>query len=210
MELPIDAAAEVEPPKPLHRRVEVAMPQPMDVLCGRGKSVTRPGHAQFHAVVNSHKEAYQQAKRREEKTQITLQVANELQSGPNPVRFLIKEKDKWYTVDNEYVKDKISHALRSRQTDARKRRAEQQKQQSLHKKQVAPEIDASVRAIIQEQQLLLKKMIDEHIFYEQGDSNANTGSTITDTTTGKIDIQHPKLCRCPMEKGLHICHHLGG
>jgi hypothetical protein len=59
----------------------IADPDPNDVICGRGKMTSlHPANRRFRELVNQHKDAYQRAKRREEKTRITYDLVDKLRS----------------------------------------------------------------------------------------------------------------------------------
>jgi hypothetical protein len=64
----------------------IPTPGPMDVICGRGKSVSHPGNQRFRRVILAKKEAYQKARRRDEKTKITFEIVVELRRGSQPSR----------------------------------------------------------------------------------------------------------------------------
>jgi hypothetical protein len=118
--------------------------------------------------VLSRKEDYARAKRRDEKTRITLELMQDfMQQGPEASRFLLKDAstNKWLVVDEDYVKEKISHALRSRPNETRRRRPRQPKRTS-RKPTLAPDIEATVQKLIIVQQQLLKSMIDKHVYLD--------------------------------------------
>jgi hypothetical protein len=64
----------------------IPTPGPMDVICGRGKSVSHPGNQRFRRIILAKKEAYQKARRRDEKTRITFEIVVELRRGSQPSR----------------------------------------------------------------------------------------------------------------------------
>jgi hypothetical protein len=66
----------------------IPTPGPMDVICGRGKSVSHPGNQRFRRLILAKKEAYQKAKRRDEKTRITFEIVVELRRGSEPSRYV--------------------------------------------------------------------------------------------------------------------------
>jgi hypothetical protein len=53
-------------------------PNPTDILCGRGRSTStnHPANKRFRELVDQHKQAYQHAKRREEKSKITYELVD--------------------------------------------------------------------------------------------------------------------------------------
>lgn len=59
----------------------ISTPEPMDVICGRGKSICHPGNQRFRRMILAKKESYQKARRRDEKTRITFEIVVELRRG---------------------------------------------------------------------------------------------------------------------------------
>jgi hypothetical protein len=59
----------------------IPTPDPMDIICGRGKSISHPGNQRFRRMILAKKEAYQKARRRDEKTRITFEIVVELRRG---------------------------------------------------------------------------------------------------------------------------------
>jgi hypothetical protein len=56
-------------------------PSAMDILCGRGRTTSsHPANRRFRELVNRHKDAYQRAKRRDDKTKITYELVELLRS----------------------------------------------------------------------------------------------------------------------------------
>lgn len=54
-------------------------PSPEDIICGRGKmTISHPGNLKFRDLIMERKEEYQLARRREDKTQITIQLVQTL------------------------------------------------------------------------------------------------------------------------------------
>jgi hypothetical protein len=59
----------------------VLEPLPTDVICGRGKMTSsHPANRRFRELVDFHKRAYQNSKRRDEKTRITCDLVDKLRS----------------------------------------------------------------------------------------------------------------------------------
>jgi hypothetical protein len=59
----------------------VIEPLPTDVICGRGKMTSsHPANRRFRELVDFHKRAYQNSKRRDEKTRITCDLVDKLRS----------------------------------------------------------------------------------------------------------------------------------
>jgi hypothetical protein len=58
-------------------------PAPGDVICGRGKmTIAHPGNRRFRQLVMDKKDAYQKARRRDDKTRITFELVQKLRTGP--------------------------------------------------------------------------------------------------------------------------------
>lgn len=65
----------------------VVEPGRMDILCGRGKSITaHPGNQRFREAIIARRDEYQQTKRRDDKSRITEEIVDSLRSGPDPSR----------------------------------------------------------------------------------------------------------------------------
>jgi hypothetical protein len=62
-----------------------------------------------------------------------------------------------------YAREKVSHALRSRPHEECRRKSKSKKA-SPRKPQVPPELEGTVQRLIQEQQRLLKSMMDKEAF----------------------------------------------
>lgn len=108
-------------------------------------------------LVLSRKEAYQKAKRRDEKTSITDQIVHELRRGSIPCRFLLKDPKtkKWFEVGDDYAHEKVSHALRSIPKEERRKRDKLNKK-ATRKPDLAPEVEETVQTLINDQQELLR------------------------------------------------------
>lgn len=65
----------------------VVEPNPMDILCGRGKSISaHPGNVRFRDMIVARREEYQHAKKRDDKSRITEEIVDSLQGGTEPSR----------------------------------------------------------------------------------------------------------------------------
>lgn len=69
----------------------------------------------------------------------------------------------WFDVGNVYAREKVSHALRSRPNEERRRKPKPKKKLA-RKPEVPPEFEGKVQALIRDQQALLKSMIEKEIF----------------------------------------------
>ena len=143
---------------------------------GRGKSIAHKGNARFRQLINQRKNEYQAARRREDKTRLTIEIVHELRKTS---RFLLKDPklQLWFEVGEDYMKEKVSHALRSRPNDERRKRPKapnnnRNKKALRGKPQLSPAIDCAVESLIQEQQALLKSMIERE---NAGSSSRSSG-----------------------------------
>ena len=164
----------------------IANPLDLDILCGRGKSNVHKGNALFRELIDAKKDEYQAARRREDKTRyveagcccgflvfilgsvlltmcvngkrLTCEIVAELRQSS---RFLLKDPklQLWFEVGEEYIKEKVSHALRSRPNEERRQRLKPKKK-IVRKQTQSPGMEQAVESIIREQQLLLKSMIE--------------------------------------------------
>jgi hypothetical protein len=80
-------------------------------------------------------------------------------------RFLLKdaESGNWFDVGEIYAREKVSHALRSRPNDERRRKTKP-RIKTARKPEIPPELEGRVQALIHEQQALLKSMIEKEVF----------------------------------------------
>lgn len=88
--------------------------RPYDVVCGRDKLAhMHPGNKRYKQLIHSYRSHYQAATKRDDKTAITWEVINTVQT--NGGRFMML--DPVYNVlveaDPKYTHEKVSHALRS-------------------------------------------------------------------------------------------------
>ena len=89
-----------------------------DIICGRSKlSHHNEGNRWFRSLIIKYREPYQRAPSRNEKTNITKWILNKIRSDGG--RFLIGDGEKvaFKEAGDEFCKEKISHALRSRKQD---------------------------------------------------------------------------------------------
>ncbi len=60
----------------------IQTPAPEDVICGRGQMTSsHPGNRRFRELVLDKKQAYQRARRRDDKTRITSELVQTLREG---------------------------------------------------------------------------------------------------------------------------------
>jgi len=111
----LPAGSELMNAKRSHQEIIETL-QKYDIICGRSKlSHHNNGNQWFRSLIYKYKEPYQRAPSRNEKTNITKWILNKIKSEGG--RFLIGdgEKKAFKEAGDEYCKEKISHALRSRQ-----------------------------------------------------------------------------------------------
>ena len=90
----------------------VCVPGPLDVLLGREKSIqVHRGNIRYNQVIADHLERYNDAPRME-KTYITHEVIECIQSTGG--RFLRQDKAGWVEVDIKIAREKVSNAFRSK------------------------------------------------------------------------------------------------
>jgi len=85
----------------------------VDVYCGRDKRThAHPGNKRFRELITSHRESYQTATLRENKTKITSDIIETVHGYGGRFLKLDEEAGQWFEVDSAYTHDKVSHALR--------------------------------------------------------------------------------------------------
>jgi len=143
----------------LNAKDGIASPGPNDIICGRGKSIAHKGNARFRQLISEKKAEYQAAKRREDKSRITVEIVEELRKTS---KFLLKDPKLklWFEVGEEYQKEKVSHALRSRGKEECRNKRPKPKKKMTRKLQQSPAMDEAVESLIQEQQEMLKTLIE--------------------------------------------------
>jgi hypothetical protein len=96
--------------------VTTETPRRFDVLLGRGKKHTgHPGNERLQIVLGMHSVRYNTTTSRNEKTAITQEIVQSIQTtGDPPGRFVRfdKEANGWVEVDDAAARIKVSHAIR--------------------------------------------------------------------------------------------------
>ena len=79
-------------------------------------------------------------------------------------RFLLKDSETnlWYDVGDHYAREKISHALRSRPNQERRRQAKRRQKKS-RKPKITDDQEQIVQRIIGDQQQLLRQMMEREV-----------------------------------------------
>jgi hypothetical protein len=93
-------------------------------------------------------------------------------------RFLLKDvkTNLWFDVGEGYAREKVSHALRSRPNEERRRKL-RPKKKTCRKAEIPMEFEAQVESLIQSQQKLLKSMIETEVFPPANFDAAPTSKT---------------------------------
>lgn len=142
-------------------------PLPSDILCGRGQNSNHPGNAKFRELVNHYKQPYTEARCRNDKSVITQKIVAELRENDSPCRFLLKDPatNRWYAVSDLYARDKVSHALRSKPWEGRKKplRTGPKQKRVVKKPSVPPETESTVQKLIEQQEKLLATLIENDL-----------------------------------------------
>ena len=94
------------------------------------------------------------------------------------LRFLLKDTNSgmWFDVGEVYAREKVSHALRSRPNEERRRNL-RPKKNSARKPEIPAEFEVQVQSLIEAQQELLKSMIETEVFPGSHFDSANTDSS---------------------------------
>jgi hypothetical protein len=102
----------------LRKDLLVVDPLPSDVMLGRGRAFLRhPGNMRLNTVVRMNMQRYLNAGSRNEKTWITEEIVEIIQTYGNPPGRFLRYKPKaggWYEVDDEEARVKVSHTVRYR------------------------------------------------------------------------------------------------
>jgi hypothetical protein len=133
---------------------------PKDVLCGRDKiSHAHIGNKHFRKIIESHREEYQQAGTRDKKTQITSRIIASVQAQGGRFLKLADDMDMWEEVNEQYAREKVSHALRSAK-DPHRPRVKKPRQT----KEYVPTDDenAIFQDALAEQQRIFKALMEGH------------------------------------------------
>jgi hypothetical protein len=96
--------------------VTTETPGPFDVLLGRGKQhAGHPGNERLQTLLNMNSVRYNATTSRHEKTAITKEIVQSIQTAGDPPRRFLKfdkEGDGWVEVDGAAARVKVSHAMR--------------------------------------------------------------------------------------------------
>lgn len=139
---------------------EDIVPNKHDILCGRDKQAfNHVGNKQFRVIIAKHRQEYQTAASREEKTRITHDIIDAIKQDQG--RFLKQDPDtkQWYLVDKDYIHEKVSHALRSAKDPKEKKVA--RKRQKARPITFTQEEDDTFRFLLTEQQKIFQELLQE-------------------------------------------------
>ena len=133
--------------------------QSVDVLCGRDKmSHAHSGNKRFRQIIERHREGYQTASCREQKTSITCQIVKMIRDCEG--RFLKRDDEtgEWSDVGDDYAREKVSHALRSAKDP---NRPKIKKPRVVPKFVPSPEQEALFRATLRDQQRIFHSLVEK-------------------------------------------------
>mmetsp|Transcript_14227 Transcript_14227/g.22228 ORF Transcript_14227/g.22228 Transcript_14227/m.22228 type:complete len:256 (+) Transcript_14227:64-831(+) len=100
------------PPQQQQQQQQFVSPNDFDIICGRSKlSHNHTGNKRFRIIVDMNRERYQHAPSRGDKTRITQEIMDMIRCSGG--RFLKWMDDRWMDASEDYVREKVSHALRS-------------------------------------------------------------------------------------------------
>jgi len=86
----------------------------LNILCGRSKlSHHNEGNKWFRSLIAKYREPYQAAQSRLEKTRITAWIMNSIIGQGGKFLILDDASKEWVEADEDQIKSKISHSLRS-------------------------------------------------------------------------------------------------
>ena len=133
--------------------------RPADVLCGRDKqSHSHVGNKRFRQIVMMHRQEYQSAPSRENKTNITCKIVNMIKECGG--RFLKQDETtgEWLVVSDHYAREKVSHALRSAKDP---NRPKVNRRRKVKKYVPTPEEDALFEATLDDQQRIFRGLLSK-------------------------------------------------
>jgi hypothetical protein len=132
----------------------------LDILCGRDKIChSHVGNKHFRRLVESYRLEYQNARCRDHKTQITCSVIEMVHR--NGGRFLKLDENAgiWEEVDEQYAREKVSHALRSAKDPSRPR---VKKQRRTKEYVPSEEENALFQEALEEQQRVFRLLMENY------------------------------------------------
>lgn len=155
-----------ESSKEQHHEIDESQPCEYDVVCGRDKfSHSHIGNKRFRVLIEMHRERYQTAPSRDDKTRITCKIVGMIRSWTPGGRFLKLDPQtkEWYDVGDEYAREKVSHALRSAKDPAlRKPRRKRKPSVAPRKKPVHSELANRVfNQLLADQKRIFENLIRE-------------------------------------------------
>jgi hypothetical protein len=135
--------------------------KPDDVICGKNRrpAFLHVGNQRFRSIVQSFREEYQNARRREEKTRIATTIALIVEKRGGRFMKLDNDLGVWYYLDAEKVHEKISHALRSAQGPASVGRP---KKIPADLVELTPEENEDYQELLRVQQAILSVLLKPH------------------------------------------------
>ena len=128
--------------------------KPVDILCGRDKmSHAHSGNKRFRAMIEKHREEYQNARSRDTKTNITIRLVDHIRQQGG--RFLKQDEKtgEWSDLGDSFAREKVSHALRS---------AKDPNRPKIKKRRVMPTYEPTA----EEEECFQEMLSDQQRFYE--------------------------------------------
>jgi hypothetical protein len=135
-----------------------------DVLCGKGKEAQgHIGNKIYRETIAKHRNRYQNAKFRDEKTRITREIIASIQEHRGRFLSLNENTSMWYQVRDQYAHDKVSHALR---TKDRQKKSQGRNTTVGHQPSTAGE-NQVFEELLAEQQRILGELVSEEMALEE-------------------------------------------
>jgi hypothetical protein len=136
------------------------IPNNADVLCGRDRHAHKhAGNKKFRVLISWHRDKYQNARCRDEKTRITKEIVSSIHECGG--RFLKKDENTeiWYDVGDDYAHEKVSHALRSSKDTKKKIRP--LKPHKVTHQPPTPEENHVFQTLLETQKRIFRSLLEE-------------------------------------------------
>jgi hypothetical protein len=133
--------------------------QTTDVLCGRDKlSHAHIGNKRFRQIIAINREAYQTAPSRENKTSITCDIVTMVREYGGRFLKLDETTGEFQELGEHYIREKVSHALRSAKDPDRPCIRKRREVQKCHVP--TPEEDALFQETLRDQQQIFQSLVE--------------------------------------------------
>ncbi|KAL7577308.1 hypothetical protein ACA910_002047 [Epithemia clementina (nom. ined.)] len=107
--------------------------RPMDVICAQNRKAHKHlGNRRYQEIIQQHVDAYCKAPRKEDKSNVTRTVIQQVKANGSRFVKFSKKTQSWMEIDANAIHEKVSHALRNMNHQAEKK---QQKQHQRSKQQ---------------------------------------------------------------------------